>query len=219
MIIWHRLPRLCPLLLALVAAPPAGAVSLGISELLYDAEGADDGRVFVELYGTRGLDLTGFTLEGVNGSNGEVGPVLSLSGLVPADGFFVVADAAGDATEVPGADLLLDFDFQNGPDSVVLRGPGGEILDALGYGSFGPAEVFAGEGSPAPDPPPGHSLARHFADLDTDDNAVDFAPLETPTPGSGVLVPEPGASSLLGLALLGLATLRRLRSFPPRVAP
>jgi hypothetical protein len=218
MIIWHRLPRLCPLLLALVAAP-AGAMTLRISELLYDAEGADDGRVFVELHGPGGLDLEGFTLEGVNGSDGRVGPVLSLSGLLPEDGFFVIADTAGGTSEIAGANLLLDFDFQNGPDSVVLRGAGGELLDALGYGSFGPDDVFAGEGSPAPDAPSGHSLARRFADLDTDDNAADFEVLETPTPGSGVLVPEPGAGPLLGVALLGLAAFRRLRSSPPRVAP
>ncbi len=58
----------------------------------------------------------------MNGSNGAVGPVLALSGAIPADGFFVVADDRGDgASDVANVDLVLNFDFQNGPDSSVRR--------------------------------------------------------------------------------------------------
>ncbi len=183
------------------AASPAAALTL-LSEVLYDAAGADDGAVFVELYGEAGSSLEGWTLEGVNGAGGAVGPVLALVGAIPADGFWVVADESAGATGVTGADLLLDFDFQNGPDSVVLRDPLGAIADALGYGVFGAGDVFAGEGSPAPDPPAGQSLARLFANVDTNDNAADWMVLETPTPGSGPLavVPEPAGALLLLLA-------------------
>ena len=193
-------------LLAVGLVPATSPALPLVSEVFYDATGSDNGLSFVELYGAPGARLDGLFLEGVNGSNGAVGPVLALSGAFPADGFFVVADDRGDgASDVAGADLVLNFDFQNGPDSIVLRLEDA-VRDALGYGDFDPLEVFAGEGAAAPDPPAGSSLARRFADVDTDDNAADFVVLDAPTPGSGpVLVPEPGTAALLGLGLLGLA--------------
>jgi hypothetical protein len=202
-------------LLVLALMPVAAQALPVISEFFYDAVGSDDGLSFVELYGTPGSSLAGLTLEGVNGSNGAVGPSLALSGVIPADGIFVVADAMGGLTQVAGADLLLDFDFQNGPDSVVLR-DGGTVLDALGYGVFAPGEVNAGEGAPAADPAAGASLARRFADVDTGDNAADFITLDTPTPGSAPLaVPEPASASLVGAGLAGLVAGRARRRPAP----
>jgi hypothetical protein len=191
---------------------PAGARALPlISEVLYDASGSDDGKSFVELYGAPGTSLDGLVLEGVNGANGAVGPVLTLSGVIPGDGFFVVADDRGDgASDVAYVDLVLNFDFQNGPDSVVLRSSD-SVLDALGYGVFAADEVFAGEGAPAADAPADASLARAFANVDSDDNAADFVVLDVPTPGTGPLVPvpEPGSAWLLMAGLAGLSLPKR----------
>jgi hypothetical protein len=201
--------RLVPLLAAAaiwLPPPPALALPL-ISEACYDAAGSDDGLSFVELYGAPGSDLAGYTLEGVNGADGAVGPSLALVGLIPADGLFVVADLlTGGGTLVPGADLVLNFDLQNGPDSIVLR-LGALIVDALAYGAFGPGDVGAGEGAPALDPAAGSSVARRFANVDSGDNAADFEALAVPTPGSAPLAvsaPEPAA---VGLALAGLGSL------------
>src|SRR5262245_62575829 len=132
----HRLSLSILLLGAATALAPAPARALPvISELLYDAVGSDDGRGFVELYGAPGTDLSGLRIEGVNGAGGAIGPVLMLSGTIPADGFFVVADdQAGGPTLVANADLVLSFDFQNGPDSVVLRSDA-VVFDALAYGA------------------------------------------------------------------------------------
>ena len=102
--------------LLVLALLPTTALALPvISEVFYDAVGSDDGLSFVELHGTPGTSLAGLVVENVNGANGAVGPSLALSGTIPASGLFVVADAtAGGVSFVAGADLLLDFDFQNG---------------------------------------------------------------------------------------------------------
>jgi hypothetical protein len=203
------------LVLSLGGLPsPAAALPL-ISEVFYDAVGSDDGKSFVELYGAPGTDLTGLVVEGINGSGGAVTHSIALSGSIPADGFFVLADGLADGTTlVPEVDLIGSFDFQNGPDSIVLRSGDG-VLDAVGYGVFAAGDVFAGEGSPAPGAPAGASVARVFADVDGGDNAADFAVLATPTPGTGDLapVPEPGTALLVGLGLAGLgASGRRPRA-------
>ena len=205
------------LCLALVASV-AGAALL-ISEVLYDGVGSDNGLSFVELYGTPGSSLDGLFLEGVNGANGNTGPTVALSGIFPVDGIFVVADDIGDgSTAVSGADLILNFDFQNGPDSIVLR-TADAVVDAVGYGIFDLDEIFAGEGTPAVDAPAGSSLARHFANVDSDDNAADFGISSPPTPGEAMFlsVPEPSSAGLLAVGLVGVAWSgrgRRVRRIP-----
>lgn len=187
-----------------------------ISEVYYDAPGSDDGQLFVELSGTPGASLDGFVLEGINGTNGAAGPTILLGGAIRPDGLFLVADTMSDgSTSVADADWTANFDFQNGPDSVVLRF-GEMIYDALGYGVFDPDEIFAGEGASAPDAPAGSSLARVFANLDTGDNSVDFRVLDSPTPGAADFspVPEPNVALLLGLGLASLAGSKRSRRDP-----
>ncbi|MEE8580643.1 MAG: PEP-CTERM sorting domain-containing protein [Myxococcota bacterium] len=202
---------------SLVCASLLGLLPIGasatplISEFFYDAVGSDDGHTFVELYGEPGGSLDGLNLTGVNGAGGGLGPVISLSGVFPEDGLFVLADRSAEGGSfVVGWDLLANFDFQNGPDSVQLRA-GAVVLDALGYGVFGESLVFAGEGQAAPDAPAGSSLARHFANLDTNDNSADFLILGVPTPGAAALseIPEPGTASLVLIGLFGLAALGR----------
>jgi hypothetical protein len=198
----------------LLVLPHARATALPlISEVYYDAVGSDDGLSFVELWGLPGTDLTGYVLDGINGSNGAVAPSLSLSGFIPADGFFVVADSLSDgSTLVTQADLLLNFDLQNGPDSMQLLSPEGVIVDAVGYGEFAVGEIFAGEDTPTVDPAAGSSIARLFADVDTDRNAFDFA-AAVPSPGGGAVssVPEPGTGLLIGAGMCGLAHAGRRR--------
>ena len=191
---------------------PSTAAALPLlSEVFYDAVGRDDGQSFVELYAAPGTDLAGIFIEGINGSGGAATATIALSGVVPDDGFFVLADVKSDGTtQVPGADLTGSFDFQNGPDSIVLRTDFG-VFDAVGYGVFGAGDVFAGEGGAAPDPPAGSSLARRFANVDSDDNLADFVVLEVPTPGTAPLltVPEPSTALLVCGGLVTLGGLRR----------
>ena len=211
----HRVSRLTATLVLALAPRVASAAPL-ISEAFYDAVGSDNGRSFVELYGDPGSSLDGLFLEGINGANGSTGPTVALSGVFPPSGIWLLADDVGDGTSsVAGAHLIANFDFQNGPDSIVLR-TATEILDAVGYGVFGVGEIFAGEGTAAVDAPAGSSLARLFANVDTNDNAADFIVLGAPTPGHAPLdaVPEPQTAALLAVGLLGLAWSSRARTAP-----
>lgn len=203
-------------LTATMAAATAATLPV-LSEVYYDAPGSDDGQIFVEIAGLPGTSLEGFRLRGVNGSNGAFGPTILLSGTIAADGIFVVADrTSSGVTSVLNADLIANFDFQNGPDSVLLLN-GEKIVDALGYGVFEGGEVFAGEGNPAPDVAPGSSLARVWANVDSDDNVVDFMVLTSPSPGVAPLaaIPEPGSALLLGLGLVGLTAAGGQRESQP----
>jgi len=183
-----------------------------ISEVLYDAVGVDNGYVFVELSGTPGDTLSGLSLQGIKGSTGLSYVTLNLSGTFNANGVFVLADNSGDGTsKVSNADLILNFDLQNGPDAVQLKS-GGSVIDALGYGMFGAGTFFAGEGAPAPGTAPGQSLTRRYADIDTNDNAADFIVQSAPTPGQVFAAPLPGSLWLLMSGVLGTVAVGRRRA-------
>jgi hypothetical protein len=191
---------------------PAVQAQPVISEVLYDAAGTDNGNVFVELFGPAGTLLDGLLLEGVNGSDGSIYLTVALGGTIPGDGVFVIADDSGDGSSfIPDADLIANVDFQNAPDSIVLRGDSG-VLDALGYGDFSTA-MFAGEGSAAADAPGGSSLARFNPLVDTDDNLADFLVLDVPTPGTIPVsaVPVPPAVVMFLSGIMGLAGIARRR--------
>ncbi len=111
-----------------------------INELYYDAPGSDtDGVLFVELYGTPQLALSGYQVLFINGDNGGVTDVLALpdGSQIAADGFFVIADGrtgALDTTQVSAYDWIDNFDPQNGPDGILLLDPVGSVADSLVYG-------------------------------------------------------------------------------------
>lgn len=181
-----------------------------ISEVLYDALGTDRGNVFIELFGSPGASLSGLFLDGVNGADGSIYKTAALSGLIPADGVFLIGDDSGNGTSlVSNVDLVLDVEFQNGPDSIVLRDTNG-VLDALGYGDFG-SGFFAGEGNAATDVAGGWSLARNNPLADSDDNAADFFGFDIPTPGlvPASAVPLPPALALFLSGFAGLIGVSR----------
>jgi hypothetical protein len=198
---------------------PAWGVPL-LQEVLYDAVGPDAEGVFTELYGDAGFDFAGWSLVGINGSDGGAYRTVDLTGaIIPADGILVVATSRANAELLAQRDFIGSVDWQNGPDAVQLLDPDGNIVDALQYGDAGIHN--AGMGMAAPDVAAGQSLARDFLSTDTRNNLADFSVFDSPTPGeipgSGTdPIPEPGTIFLVGLGLAGASGLgRRIRSRCP----
>ncbi len=171
-----------------------------INEVLYDLPGSDGtGSLFIELRGPVNADLSGMEIRLINGDGGKLTQsiVLPTGARIGESGLFVIADQSSGIeknTMVVNANAIIDFDPQNGPDSVQLLGANGILLDVLGYGSPLPALDAEGiamfEKNPAPDAPAGSSLSRLPDAADNDDNSIDFVINETPSPGDKeVIVP------------------------------
>lgn len=164
-----------------------------INEIFYDAVGSDtDGVVFVELHGTPRISLNHFKINFINGSDGVIYDSITLpeNAQTNAQGFYVIADTRTGSptlTQVAHADLVDNFDPQNGSDAVQLLDADNQLLDAVGYGegviSQAANHLSTYEGSPAPDVVNGHSLERISPHHDTQNNATDFVDRPTPTPG------------------------------------
>jgi len=161
-----------------------------INELYYDDTTSDsDGHVFIELYGDASANISGYQLLFVNGADGsKTDSITFADATIPEDGLLVVADAktgSSDSTNVSNADVIENFDPQNGPDSVILLTPEGLVIDVLGYGEGmldadeNGHEMY--ESRSASSVEAGLSLSRMDA-TDTNDNSADFLSTE-PTPG------------------------------------
>lgn len=165
-----------------------------INEIYYDDSTSDtDGHAFIELYGTSGGSLAGYTLRLVNGADGTSTDDITFPAgtQIPEDGFFVVADkntGSDSETHVTNADYLDNFDPQNGPDSVQLFDPYGTVVDVVGYGDGLPETDVDGspmyEVAAGPSAPSGQSLSR-VNGTDAGNNANDFVVNTIPSPGSG----------------------------------
>ncbi|MEZ4651772.1 MAG: lamin tail domain-containing protein [Candidatus Eisenbacteria bacterium] len=176
------LPRLASLIAVLstvlfTVARPAGAALL-INEVLYDPDGADAGREWVELHNTGPwpAPASGLELQFANGSEAERWNVVWFgleSEWIEPGQFFVV----GERTDGP-VDSSARLGLQNGPDALRLVRDG-FVLDLVGWGEplppglreFDPADAVSG----------GESLSR-VDGVDTDDNAADFS-ARAPSPG------------------------------------
>jgi hypothetical protein len=133
------------LILALLATPAFAAVA--INEIDYQNPGSDSTE-WVELVGVAGTDLSGWTLELVNGANGLAYNTVALSGSIPNDftsdwggdgGFFVVgAFDATTAASFGSPDLTpagwSSNEIQNGGDDIIRLYDGlGTLIDEIEY--------------------------------------------------------------------------------------
>ncbi len=112
---------------ALLAVAPAtaGAVTgptpVFINEIHYDNTSTDEGE-FVEVAGPAGTDLTGWTIELYNGSNGTTYGTMALSGVL------------ADAGQGFGFQVASGPSIQNGaPDGLALIDASGAVIQFLSY--------------------------------------------------------------------------------------
>lgn len=170
--------------------PPAKVM---VNEILYDDQSTDGEWVFIELWGPAGLALDNFSVRGINGNGGTEFNRISLDGkTLPTgkDGHFLIVHTNADQTLKDVADLVsAQADYQNGPDSIQVVWGQDVVVDALGYGSWGASDVWAGEGTvPASTDKSldagytsnnatgaaGFCLSRDAAHNDSDNNLADF---------------------------------------------
>lgn len=205
-----RLTLILGLVSGFLVAPAVAWAAPILYEVLYDGQGADADDVFTEIYGMPGTSLDGWSLRGINGSTGATYRTVSLTGaVIPSDGLLVIGTSSAAGTVLLARDFTARVDWQNGPDAVQLLDASGAVIDALQYGDAG--SYGAGEGAFAPDVLAGWSLTRDLLATDTDDNAYDFAPSSTPTPGIGPIgaSPEPCTLFLVAAGGVGLVGVRR----------
>ncbi|GAB3945602.1 ExeM/NucH family extracellular endonuclease [Corynebacterium tapiri] len=164
-------------------AAPAGTVV--ISEVY--GGGGNSGSVFsndfVELFNPtdQPIDLKGWTIDQQSAA-GNTGKLHSLTGTIPAGGYYLIQGAAGanPSTALPAADEEGSFNFSGTKAVATLLDASGNPVDLVGWGD---AAEF--EGAPAVGTSNKTSIQRTNPGADTDNNQADFV-AGAPTPqGSG----------------------------------
>ena len=167
--------------------------NLVINEIDYDQPGTDSAE-FVEIKnnGDTSTDLTGWTLDLVNGNGAAVYLTIDLSGFTLAAGDYFVVCA--NAATVANCDLDVSPDtnlIQNGsPDAVALLF-NGSLIDAVSYEGDTGAPYTEGSGAGLEDAGVDGSISRCPDGVDTNQNNVDLLFTGTSTPGEGNVCPPP----------------------------
>lgn len=128
--------RLVPLITFLCLLPYSAYGALSITEIMYDPEGSDSGREWVEIRNdSDSVLLTSYKLFESNTNHG-----ISLSrggGVVPSGGYAVIADdPAKFLQDFPSySGILFDssFSLSNAGEFLSLKDSGGQVSDSLTY--------------------------------------------------------------------------------------
>ena len=159
--------------------------NLVINEIDYDQPSTDSAE-FIEIYNPESdaANLSGWTIDLVNGNGGAVYNTISLPDVDLAAGDYYVVCA--NAATVVNCDLDIDPDtnlIQNGaPDAVAVLHEG-EIMDVVSYEGDTVAPYVEGSGDGLADSAAeNQSISRCLNGTDTDQNNLDFI-LTTSSPG------------------------------------
>jgi hypothetical protein len=154
------------------------------------SDGATASDEFVELYNPAAcaLSLNGYKV-GYYASSATTGtPNIYFTGTaahsIPSKGYFLIGGSG--FTPPPGGkiDGTLTGGLKNDAGRVGITNGSGKLLDAVAYGTQVTGATLYVEKNPAPSPPSNKSVGRKPDGTDTDNNAVDFKVLSSPTPGS-----------------------------------
>jgi predicted extracellular nuclease len=167
--------------------------TLVINEIDYDQPSTDTAE-FVEILNASAstADLTGWSLQLVNGNGGFVYASFDLTGLSIAAGDYLVV--CGNAATVANCDLDVTPDtnlVQNGaPDAVALLFDGA-VMDAVSYEGDTIPPFTEGSGTGLEDSPAGTgSISRCPDGADTNQNNVDLVFTMNITPGAENICPS-----------------------------
>lgn len=168
-----------------VVAPTASAAPDGSNVVINETyggggnSGAKYTHDFVELYNPtdQDIDVTGWVLDQQSAA-GNSGSKVTLSGVVPAGGYFLVQgnrgeSGSGDALPTPDQEAGFNFGAKA---AIAVLSSGDREIDRVGWGSASNPEGKAAGGTTN-----GTSVQRKEAGKDTDNNADDFLVAE-PTP-------------------------------------
>jgi hypothetical protein len=161
----------------------ASSPTLLISEVLYDALGAEPDEEWIELYNNASMpiELTDWTISD-NLSTDVISPTVT----IPVGDCLVIAaseDFYISYPDFPGAivfvaDGRIGNGLGNAGDRLILKDDEGTVIDQMSYGTdttaFDPACL---------DVAAGHSLERSPANVDTN-TAEDWIDQESPNPGA-----------------------------------
>jgi hypothetical protein len=161
----------------------ASSSTLLISEVLYDALGAEPDEEWIELYNNASMpiELTDWTISD-NLSTDVISPTVT----IPVGDCLVIAaseDFYISYPDFPGAivfvaDGRIGNGLGNAGDRLILKDDEGTVIDQMSYGTdttaFDPACL---------DVAAGHSLERSPANVDTN-TAEDWIDQESPNPGA-----------------------------------
>ena len=154
-----------------------------INEILYDPEGSDSGKEWIELYNCADSSVNLQSWQIYSGGS-SFALVYTFPDVTIEGKSFLVVGA------LDFCDLQKEFSFQNGgtaTDGVKLVSSDGSYCDVLLYDSPNSNSLAIEDGTVgnkfAPDVSSGSSLARKIDGQDSDNCEVDFAECTEPTPG------------------------------------
>nr|MBA2761542.1 Ig-like domain-containing protein [Segetibacter sp.] len=167
---------------------------------------------FIELYNnsTTEVSLDGWSVQYASAA-GTTWSLTALTGSIPAQGFFLIKEAAGTGgtTDLPAPNItgILNLSATSGKAALVnnvtpLTGScptGAQIIDFVGFGSNAATPPNCFETTATPAPSNSTSIQRSPEGFDSNNNSADFK-IATPTPVASISVPDVTPPSIVSLS-------------------
>jgi len=116
------------MLAAAAMALGAGPGDVILSEIAWMGTAAGYTHEWIELYNTKGsaIDLTGWTLSAADGT-----PNISLTGTIPAHGYYLLERSSDETVSDIAADRIYSGDLGNGGETLQLKDASSNLIDEV----------------------------------------------------------------------------------------